>query len=776
MSLRRIGLYGVGEESLRLLRMLRNSAGADVAWLYDDDPQAALEHASSLGPELAKIVRERMVIDFDQFASQAELSAVVDDGRLQPFSARHPDNRDRGLQIVSPLVARLLFAYEVEPHHRKAELLQALGEVVESLELTIDSEELFTRMLEIAVGVTGAEGGSLMLLSGDGQVLTIAVAIGVEPELWEKIRVPIGEGIAGKVAENARPLHLRGKADRRHFHILRERLDVEAALSVPLVRAGRVLGVLNLHHSTRADAFDEGDLAFMQRVAALDAEIIGRAREHEELRDQAARFEAVRMVSELLGERAPLPDRLRQICLNVAGRMGNGIAQLYLSDDLSDALGDHGEPTTDGAEFRLLATSLEGGGFGGEYAIRPGQGVDGAAAETGRPRFLRGEKGALSYAALPLLVHGKVVGILTAQAGTSALHGRANEEALLEIAAALAEGVARSEHERKLRAQSTRVAAINETGIRMLSATDLGEIGRLATSSLSMILEADHALLRTRDPDTGRYHISAYYGSAEGERQSRLFELDKRASVEAIRRRAPLLIRELTADNAVAEFGDDFRSLIIAPLRREGQIIGTLSIYDKVTIDRFFASHFGEDDMAIFGKFASYVERAISGAEARLMAEDLNNFDADSRLPNGAYLCARVQEEIARSAGRAGGLALMSCVIENWKTLSEGRSPAVAYRAMLATADALRAELRDFDVLARTEPRQFTVLMPEPAPGLEEHIAALARAVSERVLADPRHRQPLRIELAFGYAIHPADGQDYERLLKRASEARIRMV
>ena len=44
-------------------------------------------------------------------------------------------------------------------------------------------------LLEIAIGVTGAERGSLMLLEPGGRELAVRVAVGLEPELWPKVRV-----------------------------------------------------------------------------------------------------------------------------------------------------------------------------------------------------------------------------------------------------------------------------------------------------------------------------------------------------------------------------------------------------------------------------------------------------------------------------------------------------------------------------------------------------------------------------------------------------------
>src|SRR4030095_775862 len=83
----------------------------------------------------------------------------------------------------------------------------------------------------------------------------------------------------------------------------------------PLLHDGRVLGVLNLHHRTRMDAFDDDALAFTEELARLDAQIIARAQQHEMLTLQAARYAAVQEVSAILAGRAPLADRLRRLCV-----------------------------------------------------------------------------------------------------------------------------------------------------------------------------------------------------------------------------------------------------------------------------------------------------------------------------------------------------------------------------------------------------------------------------------------------------------------------------
>ena len=203
MMRRRVGIWGASDESLRLLRLLLANPGVEVPRIYDADIPAALERARSLGAAVSGHVAPILVDQSAAFFSEQTYDAIVDaTGDVAAHLRARPQPSP---QIVTPLTARLLWGYGVAPRDRKAELLQALHEVVESVELTIETDELFERMLEIAVGVTGAEGGSLMLLDPESHALRIRVARGVEAELWPKIKVALGQGISGKVAAEGTP-------------------------------------------------------------------------------------------------------------------------------------------------------------------------------------------------------------------------------------------------------------------------------------------------------------------------------------------------------------------------------------------------------------------------------------------------------------------------------------------------------------------------------------------------------------------------------------------
>jgi GGDEF domain-containing protein len=114
--------------------------------------------------------------------------------------------------------------------------------------------------------------------------------------------------------------------------------------------------------------------------------------------------------------------------------------------------------------------------------------------------------------------------------------------------------------------------------------------------------------------------------------------------------------------------------------------------------------------------------------------------------------------------------------IENFAEFEASADPVKTRRAIHLVVDALRRNVREFDVVTRCENAEFGLLLPEPGHDPAQRVLDLARAVSEDVTRDERINTPLRIALAFGYAIHGKDGPDAQSLLARARDPRIHMV
>lgn len=110
----------------------------------------------------------------------------------------------------------------------------------------LGEQDLLTELLERTRGVLAADIATLLLTDGDSRELVVAAAHGLEDELWQGVRVPVGRGFAGRVAAGRGPVilnHLDGESG--VTAALREK-GVQALLGVPLVAAGAVVGVLHV--------------------------------------------------------------------------------------------------------------------------------------------------------------------------------------------------------------------------------------------------------------------------------------------------------------------------------------------------------------------------------------------------------------------------------------------------------------------------------------------------------------------------------------------------
>src|SRR5580698_9106633 len=110
-------------------------------------------------------------------------------------------------------------------------------------------QDVLTRVVEFATGLVKCDSCLIYVLEGDDLVLRASK--NPHPEVVDRLKLRVGQGITGWVAENAEPVAVAGNAalDPRFqpFHELPED-SYEAFLSVPLMSRGRVMGVINLQH------------------------------------------------------------------------------------------------------------------------------------------------------------------------------------------------------------------------------------------------------------------------------------------------------------------------------------------------------------------------------------------------------------------------------------------------------------------------------------------------------------------------------------------------
>ena len=110
-------------------------------------------------------------------------------------------------------------------------------------------QDVLTRVVEFATGLVKCDSCLIYVLEGDDLVLRASK--NPHPEAVDRLKLKLGQGITGWVAEHKEPVAVAEKAalDPR-FQFFNELPEdsYEAFLSVPLMCRGRVVGVINIQH------------------------------------------------------------------------------------------------------------------------------------------------------------------------------------------------------------------------------------------------------------------------------------------------------------------------------------------------------------------------------------------------------------------------------------------------------------------------------------------------------------------------------------------------
>jgi signal transduction protein with GAF and PtsI domain len=164
--------------------------------------------------------------------------------------------------------------------YSQIDLLHQTSKIVSS-GLILD--EMLKELIRLTVEVTACDACLVYLVAPEGEIVLRASQLPHTREIGS-IRMKLGEGITGWVAEHKSVVALSAKAsgDKRfkNFPALVED-TFEAFLSVPLVTGGEVIGVINIHHR-KAHAHTPEQVALVSFMGEQMGGAIARSRVFDE--------------------------------------------------------------------------------------------------------------------------------------------------------------------------------------------------------------------------------------------------------------------------------------------------------------------------------------------------------------------------------------------------------------------------------------------------------------------------------------------------------------
>jgi signal transduction histidine kinase len=165
----------------------------------------------------------------------------------------------------------------------KGNHLARLQAVTDAALAHLELDELLPELLVRIHSILDVDTCAILLLDEASNELVARAAVGIEEEVEQGVRIPVGGGFAGRIAAERRPIVLK-EVD--HAHVLNPILHekgIKTLLGVPLIVRDNVIGVLHVgtlvHHRFTSD-----DVELLELVGERVALAIERARLHEETR------------------------------------------------------------------------------------------------------------------------------------------------------------------------------------------------------------------------------------------------------------------------------------------------------------------------------------------------------------------------------------------------------------------------------------------------------------------------------------------------------------
>ena len=129
--------------------------------------------------------------------------------------------------------------------------------------------EVLDRVVEFASALVKCDSCLVYVL--EGEYLVLRASKNAHPEVVDRLKLRVGQGITGWVAEHHEPVAIAEKAAQdprfQFFHELPED-SYEAFLSVPLMCRGRVVGAINLQHR-RPHIYKQREIRLISAIGFL---------------------------------------------------------------------------------------------------------------------------------------------------------------------------------------------------------------------------------------------------------------------------------------------------------------------------------------------------------------------------------------------------------------------------------------------------------------------------------------------------------------------------
>jgi sigma-B regulation protein RsbU (phosphoserine phosphatase) len=292
------------------------------------------------------------------------------------------------------------------PTSQRVDVEALLIEVADVLNTTLDLDTLLQRVAEVVKRVIDYEIFSILLLNERRQELYFRFQIGHVPEVAERIRVKVGQGVTGRAVEERRAILVDDVSKDENY--IEAVARVRSELAVPLITKNKVIGVIDIE-AREPGYFKEDHARLLSLIASRIAVSIENARLYTRIVRQAGTLALLNDISRDLTSILNLDQLLKRIGDLLVKLIDYQMFSILLLDESKQKL-----------VHRFSVRFKENIQL--KHDIPLGRGLVGAAAELKKPilvpdvskdsRYIKVNPETRSELCVPLVHNNKVLGVL----------------------------------------------------------------------------------------------------------------------------------------------------------------------------------------------------------------------------------------------------------------------------------------------------------------------------------------------------------------------------
>jgi len=266
----------------------------------------------------------------------------------------------------------------IDKYAQKIKRIQQMEEVSEALNSSNNELDMLRLAITAAVNLVHAEAGSLLLREEQNGELFFKMAVGEKGELLKEVRLKLGQGVAGLVAQSGKPLLV---SDAQHDPRVAHDVDLRTGfvtknlIAVPIQVQGRTIGVLEGVNKRGGRPFSKWDMDEFACLSHQVALALEKSRLYREHHGKIGRLQKLQEISGVLNSSLN-PADIRKKAIEAATMVMNAeTGSLLLMDEATHEL------------YFDVALGEKGEGIR-QIRLKVGQGIAGAVAKTQQPEII----------------------------------------------------------------------------------------------------------------------------------------------------------------------------------------------------------------------------------------------------------------------------------------------------------------------------------------------------------------------------------------------------